>query len=106
MLNNVVKHARATEVWLRLRLDRNAFTLIVEDNGQGVQAANGDTAVVGADRICSGAGLSNLRTRLGTICGRRVVQSSATHGTRVEITLGLNGAVSPIVAIEPDARPF
>lgn len=99
MLNNVVKHARASEVWLRLRLEEKSFTLIVEDNGQGVQAANGEAAAAGADRICSGAGLSNLQTRLGAIGGRCVVQSSPRRGTRVEMTLGLNGAVSPIVAI-------
>jgi ligand-binding sensor domain-containing protein/signal transduction histidine kinase len=101
MLNNVVKHARASEVWLRLRMGERAFTLIVEDNGQGVQAANGDTTVMGGERICSGAGLPNLRKRLGTIGGQCVVHSSPSHGTRVEMTLGLNGAVSPIVAIEP-----
>ena len=32
-LNNVVKHAHATEVWLRLRIGSKTFTLIVEDNG-------------------------------------------------------------------------
>ncbi len=99
MLNNVVKHARASEVWLRLRLEEKSFTLIVEDNGQGVQAANGEVAAAGADRICSGAGMTNLQTRLRAIGGRCVVQSSPRRGTRVEITLGLNGAVSPIVAI-------
>ena len=34
-LNNVVKHSRATEVWLRLRMEGQGFTLIVEDNGVG-----------------------------------------------------------------------
>src|SRR5262249_41446043 len=35
-LNNIVKHARATEVRLGLRLESCGFTLIVEDNGQGI----------------------------------------------------------------------
>ncbi len=38
-LNNVVKHAHATEVWLRLRIEPKTFTLIVEDNGRGFPAA-------------------------------------------------------------------
>jgi signal transduction histidine kinase len=102
MLNNVVKHAHASEVWLRLRLDQNSFTLVVEDNGQGVQTVNGDPVAGSANRICSGSGLPNLQKRLGTIGGRCVMHSSPGRGTRVEMTLGLNGAVSPIVAIEAD----
>lgn len=106
MLNNVVKHAHASEVWLRLRLDQKSFTLIVEDNGQGVQNVNGDTTPGSANRICSGTGLPNLQKRLGTIGGHCVVYSSPGQGTRVEMTLGLNGAVSPIVAIEPNHSPL
>ncbi len=105
MLNNVVKHAHASEVWLRLRLDRKSFTLIVEDNGQGVQAANGSTANGATSRICSGAGLPNLQKRLAAIGGQCRVHSSPGRGTRVEMTLGLNGAVSPIVAIELPLLP-
>ncbi len=40
-LNNVVKHAKATEVWLRLRIEPKAFVLIIEDNGQGLPDAGG-----------------------------------------------------------------
>jgi signal transduction histidine kinase/ligand-binding sensor domain-containing protein len=97
-LNNVVKHARASEVWLRLRLDAKSFTLIIEDNGQGFQAATGDTTAIGADRLSSGSGLSNLRKRLAAIGGRCLVRSTPNRGTRVEMTLALNGVTSPIVA--------
>src|SRR5208283_3971448 len=34
-VNNVVKHAQASEVWIRLRLPPDRFTLSVEDNGRG-----------------------------------------------------------------------
>ncbi|HEV2453011.1 MAG TPA: two-component regulator propeller domain-containing protein, partial [Verrucomicrobiae bacterium] len=40
ILNNIVKHAQASEVWLRLRLSAGAFTLAVEDNGHGFEASN------------------------------------------------------------------
>ena len=43
-LNNVVKHAHATEVWLRLRIEPKTFTLIVEDNGRGLPVAGGGGA--------------------------------------------------------------
>ena len=49
-LNNVVKHAHATEVQLHFRLDAKAFTLVVEDNGHGF-GGNGDgKATPSADR--------------------------------------------------------
>ena len=38
-LNNIAKHAQATEVWLRLKIESDSFTLIVEDNGRGLTAA-------------------------------------------------------------------
>jgi signal transduction histidine kinase len=99
-LNNIVKHAHATEVWLRLRLEPKAFTLVVEDNGQGLATnGKGDTTVIGADRISSGSGLLNLEKRLSAIGGRCVVESTPGNGTRVEMTVFLDEMTSPIVAI-------
>jgi signal transduction histidine kinase len=34
-LNNIVKHAHATEVRLRMTLAQHTFTITIEDNGQG-----------------------------------------------------------------------
>jgi len=33
-LNNIVKHAHATEVRVGLRLENKAFTLVIQDNGR------------------------------------------------------------------------
>jgi len=86
-LNNIVKHAKATEVWLRLRIEPGAFTLIVEDDGQGMPAAGGNGAADGADRITSGSGLANLRKRLAAVGGRCEIHSAVGQGTRVEMTV-------------------
>jgi signal transduction histidine kinase len=40
-LNNIVRHAHATEVRVGLRLANNSFTLVIEDNGQGIAGAKG-----------------------------------------------------------------
>jgi signal transduction histidine kinase len=94
-LNNVVKHARATEVWLRLRLAPGEITLVIEDNGQGLaNRAGGD----GADRLSSGHGLTNLQKRLETVEGRCRVESAAGKGTRVDLTVPAQIEASPIVA--------
>jgi signal transduction histidine kinase len=100
VLNNVVKHAKATEVWLRLRIEPGAFTLTVEDNGQGMPAAGDNGAAgAGAGRITSGSGLVNLQKRLAAIGGRCEIHSAAGQGTWVEMTLVVNNVASPVMAI-------
>ncbi len=99
-LNNVVKHARATEVWLRLRIEPGAFSLIVEDNGQGIPAIGGNGATAaGAERIASGSGLVNLQKRLAAVGGRCEIHRAAGRGMRVEMTVAVSGLASPVVAI-------
>ena len=99
-LNNVVKHAKATEVWLRLRIEPGAFTLMVEDNGQGMAAAGSNgAATTGGSRISSGSGLINLEKRLAAVGGRCEIHSAAGRGMRVEMTVAVSGLASPVVAI-------
>src|SRR5215469_9461417 len=64
-LNNVVKHANATEVWLRLQIEPAFFRLIIEDNGKGIPAASNGASHNG--RIASGSGLTNLENRLTVV---------------------------------------
>lgn len=95
-LNNIVKHARATEVRLRLRLHDRGITLEVEDNGKGLSeaGASGD-----GTRLSSGHGLPNLEKRLAAVGGRFSVQSAPGQGTRVEITIPAAAAASPVLAM-------
>jgi signal transduction histidine kinase/ligand-binding sensor domain-containing protein len=97
-LNNIVKHAKASEVWLRLHLEPDLFTLIVEDNGQGLPAANGQ-GELSKERITSGSGLVNLEKRLAAVGGRCRISSVAGQGTRVEMSVAINHTASPVVAI-------
>jgi signal transduction histidine kinase/ligand-binding sensor domain-containing protein len=97
-LNNIVKHAQASEVWLRLKLEGNHLTLIVEDNGRGLAVAG----VAETDRLRSGYGLGNLARRLESVGGRCAVHSEGGRGTRVEFSAALQGEPSPVVAIGGD----
>ena len=97
-LNNIVKHAQATEVWLRLRLAPGRLTLEIEDNGKGLQSA-GSAA---GERLSSGSGLGNLEKRLASVGGRCEIHSVAGQGTRVELTVFLKDTASPVVAIGKD----
>ncbi|HEV2692088.1 MAG TPA: two-component regulator propeller domain-containing protein [Verrucomicrobiae bacterium] len=96
-LNNLVKHARATEVWLRLRVEEKSFTLSVEDNGQGLAA--GTAAAAESGRISSGSGLTNLEKRLAAVGGRCEIVSGPGKGTQVRMTLFVSGGTSPVMAI-------
>jgi ligand-binding sensor domain-containing protein/signal transduction histidine kinase len=95
-LNNIVKHARATEVWLRLRLNGESFTLVVEDNGQGLPEVK--TSASNGDRLVSGRGLANLEGRLAAMGGNCLIKTTPMLGTRVEMTARIDAQPSPIVA--------
>ncbi len=98
-LNNIVKHAKATEVWLRLRVEPGGFTLVIEDNGQGLPEMSGQgELLLGKERITSGSGLINLEKRLAAVGGRCKINSVAGEGTRVEMSVAINHAASPVVA--------
>ena len=100
-LNNVVKHAQATEVWLRLKIGADAFTLSVEDNGRGLCRGRARAPAPGAGDgpVGSGSGLENLKKRLAAVGGDCTVESEPGQGTRVTMTVRMKTGASPIMAI-------
>lgn len=95
-LNNIVKHACASEVWLRVGLQAGKFTVELEDDGRGVAAAVAAESGK-AGRVSSGRGLKNLEKRLAAAGGTCVVDSLAGRGTRIRLTVPL-GSHSPELA--------
>jgi signal transduction histidine kinase/ligand-binding sensor domain-containing protein len=73
-LNNVVKHAHATEVVITLEVRDQAFVLSVTDDGRGFDAAQTNGA---------GNGLSNMQRRLKEAGGCWTAQNLPGGGTRV-----------------------
>ncbi|MGC3961401.1 MAG: two-component regulator propeller domain-containing protein [Verrucomicrobiota bacterium] len=76
-VNNVVKHARATEAKIRLRLDTNKFVFEIEDNGRGPSEAATKTGR---------NGLRNMRKRMEDIGGSFEMTPGAERGTIVRLT--------------------
>ena len=82
-LNNVARHARASHVTLRLRVDGDALRLEIADDGQGFgPVATGE--VGGGDRSGAGYGLAGMRDRavaIGAVLdrGERACQWDARH---------------------------
>jgi signal transduction histidine kinase len=75
-VTNVVRHAQASSVWLRLKLEPAAFTLEIEDDGHGVSQ----------DAAQSRNGLRNMRKRMEDIGGRFSIGPAPEHGTLVRLT--------------------
>jgi len=85
-LHNVVKHAQATEVWLRIKATEDSLRVSIEDNGRGFDHAP-DHA--GAD------GLLNMRSRAEEIGGTCEIQSKSGSGTKVVVELFWDHRLNP-----------
>ena len=81
-MNNVSKHSRATEAWLRIRFRQSELCIIVEDNGCGFTL----TAAP------SGEGLVNMRQRLEKIGGHFEITTRPGGGTVCEFRLPVDAA--------------
>jgi len=80
-LNNAVKHAAPTRVWLGLSVDGERLTLLVRDDGCGFSLS---APATGAD------GLVNMRQRLAAIGGELLITSAPGQGTTLTLHVRLN----------------
>jgi signal transduction histidine kinase len=75
-INNVCKHAHASQVWVCLDYqDLKRVRLMIQDNG------------VGAEHLESGFGLMGLRERINLLNGELMIQTAKNQGFRVEISV-------------------
>ena len=79
LLNNINKHAEATEVTVQLihLADENAINLLVTDNGKGFDPKENR----------QGIGLKNIASRLELIGGQILIDSFPGQGTTINITI-------------------
>ena len=86
VMNNIAKHASATEASLQFKLQPDAVVFVITDDGVGLKAGNGQTQ----DRLFSGRGLQNLKQRLEMIGGTCIVSATPDRGTQVELSVRIN----------------
>jgi signal transduction histidine kinase/ligand-binding sensor domain-containing protein len=79
-LNNVVKHAKATQVTITITVSPEEFVLVVADNGVGL---TGDPRPEGT----GGNGLSSMRHRMEEMGGRCEITSEPGQGTQVKFAV-------------------
>ena len=75
-LNNVARHARATEIWLSVSVANAALTIIIKDDGRGF---NGSPVDLSAD------GLRNMHQRMAEIGGEFQIETGPNAGTRISM---------------------
>jgi len=82
-VNNVVKHAQASEVWIRLQLLPRDFILEIEDNGRGVGNQSAPQ---------NRNGLRNMARRMADIHGNFSISGGTNGGmvVRLKIPRGKN----------------
>lgn len=97
-LNNVVKHAAASEARISFRLHADAFALSVTDNGRGFDPARHSAPQ--PDRVSPGHGLSNMQSRLHRIGGR--CEISGTNGAGTTVTL-IVAVARPRASVSPSS---
>jgi len=79
LVNNVLKHAQASEVWISLSQSENQMTLTVSDNGVGMPA----------EVQSEGMGMRNLRNRVEVLAGELKIESVPSEGTKVSVEIAL-----------------
>jgi Signal transduction histidine kinase len=68
-LTNIIKHARATRIWVRLENSDTGIDLVIEDNGVGFQPQEAEG---------KGLGLDSMRDRLTVVGGTLRISGSAS----------------------------
>ncbi len=85
-LNNIVKHSRASEAKLDIRLDRYTVTITIEDNGAGFDFQDRELQ----HRFTEGLGLKSMRERARLINSALAFESPASGGAKIVLEVPYN----------------
>ena len=81
LLNNILKHAAATEAFVQIIKEENRLSVVVEDNGKGF-----DPDLSGNKR---GEGLANVRSRVDYLKGQLAIHAEPGKGTLINIEFNI-----------------
>jgi len=78
-LNNVIKHAEAGKVVIRLNKSMDGLMLKIQDNGKGFQ--------IEKKSFFSGNGITNMKERANLLGGRFQLNSKVKQGTEIIVEI-------------------
>jgi signal transduction histidine kinase len=78
-LNNIAKHARATQVTMKLKRENNIVALEVNDNGKGF--------IFDPVSFAQRNGLQNMRERTHLLQGEFTINSQPGNGTTIKVSI-------------------
>lgn len=81
-LTNCAKHSRATQVEITLSLTHNAISMLVSDNGVGI-----DPLLLKQEKLADGLGLINMREAAEFAGGEFSVDSQPGKGTHIHVRI-------------------
>lgn len=82
LLNNIIKHAQATEAIVQFNKDGNRLSVTVEDNGRGFNTKETDEKIT--------AGLSSVQSRVQYLNGELSIDSQTEIGTTILMNFLIN----------------
>ncbi|MCY1364167.1 Sensor histidine kinase ComP [compost metagenome] len=77
LINNILKHSKATQAWISLSHTGKQVALTVSDNGIGLRGGAGE----------KGVGLTNIRSRVEQLKGQTRLVDSSERGAAIHIWL-------------------
>ncbi|MES1226081.1 MAG: ATP-binding protein [Bacteroidota bacterium] len=79
ILNNALKHSKASKIDLSISFNKNLLELIIADNGQGFET----------EKVYAGNGMNTMRKRFESSNGKVVISSHNGKGTSVSLAIEL-----------------
>lgn len=80
-LNNVEKHSKATNVWVRIDFRPSVVSAVIEDDGKGFETVDS----IGRESF----GVMGMRERIKLLRGELTIKSEVGKGTRIFVTVPL-----------------
>lgn len=83
--NNIVKHAKARNIWIKLRAEDGRVAAIIEDDGQGF-----DVEAAFKTKARRSLGILSIQERTSLLGGTFALKSQVGRGTRLEIEIPID----------------
>jgi signal transduction histidine kinase len=82
-LNNILKHANAKNIYIKITNQSQQINVLIEDDGDGFDTNQS------AENVNAGKGLSSMNQRAELSGGKCIIESKPGKGTKINIVIPL-----------------